>query len=110
LRAAASGGTTCAGTASAPAPDLSYDSHSLAYALHGASQADDDLYVMINAYWEDLDFHVQEGAAGQWLRVVDTSLDSPRDILDPGSERQLPSLHYRVAARSCVVLVRKRGS
>jgi isoamylase len=93
-----------------PAPDLSYDSHSLAYALHGASQADDDLYVMINAYWEDLDFHVQEGAAGQWRRVVDTSLDSPRDILDPGSERQLPSLHYRVAARSCVVLVRKRGS
>jgi len=28
-------------------PDLSYNSRNLAFALHGASQADDDLYVMI---------------------------------------------------------------
>ena len=36
--------------------DLSYDSHSLAFFLSGASQQDDDLYVMINGYWEDLSF------------------------------------------------------
>jgi glycogen operon protein len=32
--------------------DLSNDSHSLAFCLHGASQEDDDIYVMINAYWD----------------------------------------------------------
>ena len=36
------------------APDLSFDSHTLAYCLHGVSQGDTDLYVMINAFWEDL--------------------------------------------------------
>jgi glycogen operon protein len=32
-----------------PDVDLSFDSHSLAYCLHGASRGDCDLYVMINA-------------------------------------------------------------
>jgi glycogen operon protein len=41
--------------------DLSYDLHSLAFLLSGSSQQDDDLYVMINAYWEELLFTVQEG-------------------------------------------------
>ena len=44
-----------------PTVDLSHDSHSLAFCLHGASQADDDIYAMINAYWEELEFNVQEG-------------------------------------------------
>lgn len=91
-----------------PQADLSYDSHSLAFALHGASQGDDDLYVMINAYWEDLDFRVQEGAAaGLWRRVVDTSFGSPFDFLEAGSEMLLQSLDYRVGARSVAVLVRR---
>ena len=90
-------------------PDLSYSSHSLAFALHGASQRDQDLYVMINSYWEDLDFRVQEGEGGQWRRVVDTGLDSPLDILEPGSEISLPSLDYRVAARSVVILLRTQA-
>lgn len=86
--------------------DLSFDSRSLAFVLCGASQADDDLYVMINGHGDDVDFKVQEGAAAQWRRVIDTSLDSPRDILASGEEQALPALHYRVAARSVVVLVR----
>ena len=31
---------------------------------------------MINAWWEPLDFTIQEGA--DWSRVVDTSLPPPR--------------------------------
>ena len=42
-----------------------------------------DLYVMINAYWEPLRFHVQEGEAREWHRVVDTSRPSPEDIAEP---------------------------
>jgi len=88
--------------------DLADDSRSLAFALHGASQQDDDLYVMINAYWEDLIFEIQEGAANAWRRVVDTSLDSPSDFLEPGNESPLPSMEYRVPARAVVVLIRDR--
>jgi glycogen operon protein len=84
--------------------DLSTDSRSLAFCLHGASQGDDDIYVMINAYWDSLDFHVQEGAAGEWARIADTALPSPDDFSDRGEP--LAGANYRVAPRSVVVLLR----
>ncbi len=85
--------------------DRSHDSHALAYCLHGASQDDQDIYVMINAWWNDLLFTVQEGTANCWQRVVDTARESPHDILEPGREAPLQNLEYRVKARSIVVLV-----
>jgi glycogen operon protein len=84
--------------------DLSADSRSLAFCLHGASQADDDIYVMINAYWEALRFRIQEGEPRNWLRIVDTDLASPADFSDRGSPLQAPI--YEVAPRSVVVLIR----
>lgn len=90
-----------------PEVDLSHDSHSLAFFLTGASQHDGDLYVMINAYWEDLMFSIQEGHASEWRRVIDTSLRSPEDFREPGYEQVLRSLHCQVKARSIVVLLRK---
>ena len=92
-----------------PEVDLSYHSHSLAFFLSGASQQDDDLYVMINAYWEDLSFTIQKGAAHDWRRVIDTGLPSPDDFREPGQEQVLQSLRCRVKARSIVVLQRKAG-
>jgi glycogen operon protein len=86
--------------------DLSRDSHSLAFSLHGASQNDDDIYVMINAYWETLDFHLQEGTAQEWRRIVDTALASPEDFSDRGEPLQ--AADYSVAPRSVVVLVRAK--
>ncbi len=91
--------------------DLADNSRSLAFALHGASQQDNDIYVMINAYWEELTFEIQEGVANTWRRVVDTSLDSPSDILEPGNESPLQSMSYHVPGRAIVVLIRdKEGS
>lgn len=90
-----------------PEVDLSHDSHSLAFFLSGASQQDDDLYVMINAYWEDLLFNVQEGQVSDWRLVIDTSLPSPEDFCESGKEQALRSLHYHVKARSIVMLLRK---
>jgi len=84
--------------------DLSFASHSLAYCLDGRSHADDDVYVMINAYWEPLDFHIQEGSATEWRRVVDTSLPPPDDI--PDNPAAIGSTTYRAGARSVVVFVR----
>ena len=86
--------------------DLSDTSHTLAFCLHGASQQDEDIYVMINAYWENLDFVVQEGQPGDWKRVVDTSLASPFDFAAPGTEPKLSSSTYNVKARSIAVLLR----
>ena len=86
--------------------DLSYFSHSLAFCLHGGSQQDRDIYVMINAYWEDLSFRIQDGEVGDWIRVVDTSKTSPLDLLETGSEDPVASPDYKVKARSVVVLLR----
>jgi len=87
-----------------PAVDMSLDSRSLAFCLHGASQGDVDIYVMINAYWEKLQFQIQEGAPQDWARIVDTDLPSPNDFSECGLPLQQSI--YQVAARSIVVLVR----
>ena len=60
---------------------------------------------MINAFSEDLEFRIQEGTVGTWKRVVDTSKDSPDDILERGREEPVRSLVYPVKSRSVVVLV-----
>lgn len=86
--------------------DTSYDSHTLAYCLDGASQGDTDLYAMINAYWEPLDFTIQEGSAPDWVRVVDTSLPSPEDI--PDAPVPVASSTYRAGPRSVAVFERVR--
>lgn len=85
--------------------DLSYDSHSLAFCLHGASQGDDDIYVMISAFWEELEFQIQEGTAQEWTRVVDTALPSPDDFVQ--NRVPLGAMSYKVAPRSVVVLLRR---
>jgi isoamylase len=89
-----------------PTVDLSPESHSLAFCLHGASQADNDIYVMINAYWEELQFQIQEGPARDWVRVVDTGVPSPNDFSEHGLPLQQSI--YKVAPRSIVVLVRTK--
>jgi isoamylase len=95
---------TSGGTAWAPTPTS--HTHSLAFCLRGAAEVDDDLYVMINAYWRALTFTVHDGGARTWKRVVDTSLTSPSDFREPGFEVPLQSRTYSVAPRSVVVLIR----
>ena len=70
---------------------VDFASRTLAYCLHGAN----DLYVMINAFWEPVRFHIQEDK--NWKRIVDTSR---HDIV----EEPVSSLDYELAARSVVVL------
>jgi isoamylase len=91
------------------APDLSVPSRSLAWYLDGASQQDDDIYVMVNAFWEPLTFVVQDGQPGEWRRVVDTSLASPDDFSETGEEPHLEGMSYLVGPRSIAVFVRPRA-
>jgi glycogen operon protein len=87
--------------------DFGPESRSLAYRLSGARFGESDLYVMINAFWEPIRFHVQQGKARDWKCIVDTSQPSPDDVVEPGKEKVLGSLTYEVAPRSVVVLERK---
>jgi len=89
--------------------DLGPESRCLAYMLRGESIGDDDLYVMINAHWEDRNFVVQQGDSSGWRRVLDTARPSPEDIVEPGNEPRLKSAGYTVRARSVVVLRKERG-
>lgn len=90
-------------------PDLGTSSHSLAYVLRGAAEQDDDLYVMINGWTEPLEFAIQDGSAGEWRRIIDTSLDAPDDIADDSPGEVVDRQTYRVGSRSVVVLVRPAG-
>jgi glycogen operon protein len=87
--------------------DFGPESRSLAYGLRGERFGEGDLYVMINAFGEPARFHIQEGGAGDWKRLVDTSRLSPEDIAEPGRGWPIGSLDYEVAPRCVVVLERK---
>jgi glycogen operon protein len=85
------------------APDLTSSSHTLAFHLRGGAVGDADLYVMINAYWQDLTFEIQ--APGPWRRIVDTALPSPSDILDASAAPPVSGSRYDVSPRSVVILL-----
>ena len=82
--------------------DMSHNSRQLAYCLHGKSQSDADIYVMINASPNQVEFGIQEGAVGDWRLAVDTSFDS-QDEAEVGTA--IASSTYTVNGRSVVVLV-----
>ena len=86
--------------------DWSDKSRYLAYCLHGSSANDNDLYVMINAYWQPLTFTIQEGAHREWKRIVDTDGESPEDIMEADRGPILSSGLHTVQPRSVVVLLR----
>ena len=86
-----------------PDPDLSPGSHTIAFHLRGAVLGDIDLYVMINAYWQNLTFEIQ--APGQWRRIVDTALTTPSDIVEASAAPSVADRRYDVAGRSIVVLI-----
>ncbi len=88
-------------------PDMSRESHSMAFFLRGAAQEDKDIYVMINADWKSVAFCLQQGQKDEWLRVIDTSLLSPEDFCEPGAEVRLKSCEYILGPRSIVVMIRK---
>ena len=82
------------------APDLSPSSHTLAWHLSGAHYGEDDLYVMVNAWSEPLEFTVQ--APGAWRLLVDTSATRPPELSTEGPDALEGTL--RVRPRSIVVL------
>ena len=88
-------------------PDWSQDSHSLAMHLHGRPNGEQEhIYLISNAHWEPHEFELPVAAGWRWVRVVDTSLEAPNDIAEPGQEQALPNQRrYTAGPRSSVVLM-----
>jgi isoamylase len=80
------------------------DARVLAFTLAGF-YGEADLHVMMNMYWEILDFDVPPLAGRYWYLAVDTAEASPNDIADPGDEVQYFGESYPVKGRSIAVLV-----
>ncbi len=87
--------------------DMTFESHQLAFYLDGATENDDDLYVMINGAWREQKFTLQQPLPG-WRRVIDTGRDSPGDIFELADAPPLASGELALKGRSLVVLVRPR--
>jgi len=63
-----------------------------------------DLHVMMNMFWDPLVFEIPIDPGRQWHLAIDTSADSPGDILDLDRMTPYPATTRRVADRSIVVL------
>ena len=85
-------------------PDLSNNSRSIAYCLHGTQDDPYDLYVMINAESQAKTFGVFERSHEEWRMVIDTSLGRPLDIQDYASAATCKGNYAKVEPRSIVVL------
>jgi glycogen operon protein len=74
-----------------------------------ADRDDNDFFIMFNSGQNDVMFKVCDPLSGKkWVRVVDTGLASPNDILAPGSEAALNDpLAYKVLGHSMVILISK---
>jgi len=90
-------------------PDWGYNSHSVALTLRlGRGRLPFWLHVMFNAYWDPLDFDLPslpDMALAGWQRWIDTSLESPEDVMDAASGPPVPGTQYRVAPRSVAALI-----
>jgi isoamylase len=77
----------------------------LAMTLNDTLREQPSIHLIMNMEDRELSFQLPRPSGQRWTRVVDTSRESPRDIVDPGAEEPLPGDEYRVAARSVVVLI-----
>jgi glycogen operon protein len=87
-------------------PDWGNDSHSLALALHSYASSQ-VRYIAINAYWKQLDFELPPVTGNPntgWLRLIDTSLPSPDDIVDETGGLLVAGPRYLLNPRSIVML------
>jgi isoamylase len=87
-------------------PDWSRSSHSLALSAE-IPKENLIFYLAFNSYWEALEFELplmEQRVNSPWRRWIDTSLDSPGDIIDWQSAEPISGLKYSLSPHSVVVL------
>jgi len=84
-------------------PDWGPWSHTLAF---GAELAKEKLLIHMiwNAYWETLEFELPVATGRVWRRWIDTSQESPNDIVPWQAAPAIPSGPYAAGPRSVVLL------
>jgi glycogen operon protein len=84
-------------------PDLSENSHTLA--VTGYLENGSAFHLMLNAFWEPLNFSVPPAPknAISWVRIIDTFQPAPRDILDAPTDPVQGE--YLLHPRSIVLLM-----
>ncbi|HPO51066.1 MAG TPA: glycogen debranching enzyme, partial [Spirochaetota bacterium] len=93
-------------------PDWGYDSHAIAFMLDGskadtgAKLDDNNVYVAINSYWEDLTFKLPEPDEKRiWHLVVNTGTNP--SFYEKGKELRVNTPIIKVKARSMLILIDK---
>ena len=92
-------------------PDWSKSSHSLALSAE-ARNAKLLFHFILNAFWEPLEFElprIGNDDEDSWRRWIDTTLDSPNDIVEWEKVPTVPGRTYRAGPRSVVVLFASLG-
>jgi glycogen operon protein len=92
-------------------PDWRGSSHSVAFSVE-APKEKLLFHLILNAYWEPLEFELPpavDRGQGSWRRWIDTSLDSPDDIVTWETAQPVGDCSYRAAPRSVVVLFAVAG-
>ena len=88
-------------------PDWAYYSHSLAYSICHP-EAGEHLHIMLNAYWEALNFELPTPEVGKcWYIIIDTSHSLPENVCEIDASSTFKADKYKVERRSCVVLMAK---
>jgi isoamylase len=92
-------------------PDWSFDSHSLATCVD-SRDGTPLLYLILNAYWEPLEFELPPVGDNHesWRRTIDTSLDSPDDIVERRFAPTVATRSYLAAPHSVVALFSRATS
>lgn len=93
-------------------PDWGLNSHTLAFMLDGskgetgAEFDDNNIFVAVNSYWEDLVFHLPNPKKGKyWYISIDSSLQ--KGFCDFGKEEKVKTSVITLKSRSIVVLIDK---
>jgi isoamylase len=86
-------------------PDWSDDSHSVALSAEMSGE-NLRIHLLLNAFGESLPFELPKLSDGHsWRRWIDTTLDSPNDIVDWDATPSVEGESYRVGPHSVVMLI-----
>ncbi len=79
----------------------------LSFTIASFVETEPDLHVMLNMSMDNLDFEIPQIDGYLWLRLADTSLPSPQDIVEMKKAKFLVEKSYNVKAHSSVILISK---
>jgi isoamylase len=87
-------------------PDWSPSSHSIAVCAHLLKE-NLIYHLILNAFWQPLQFELPVGIPGPWRRWVDTALDPPHDIVAWQAAPPVPGGTYTAGPHSIVSLYKQ---